>query len=68
MSFNKNILGQFQNSHCAKTCALLESPTFSPDDRQALDTIISLWPGLVADMKIGILCMIESASKVYAGR
>jgi len=51
-----------------KSVPIFDNDGFSPDDRQALETIISLWPGLLPEMKIGVLHMIEAASKVYTGR
>jgi len=65
--YYNNGLCDFQNSHCAKTCALLGNPALSPDDRQALQLIISLWPGLPPEMKMGIHHMIDAASRVHAG-
>ena len=56
-----NELGNYKNPCAAKSVALLENPTLSPDDRQALETIISLWPELTPETKIGILKTIEAA-------
>jgi len=61
-------LDDSQNFHCAKTCALLDSPGISGDDRQALETIISLWPTLAPETKISVMQTIEAASRVHAGR
>ena len=67
-SLNDNSLRHSENFGGTECVTLLDNPTFPPDDRQSLQTIISLWPGLSAEMKIGILHMIESTSKVHVGR
>jgi|GEM_PF-3038692 len=51
-----------ENSHSAKSCALLENLTFSPEDRQALKTINSIWSELPPEIKIGVMKMIEAAT------
>ena len=56
------------NPHCAKTCEFSEIADFTPDDRESLETIFSLWSGLTPEMKSGFLHMIEAAAKVYTGR
>ena len=66
--FYNNILCDSKNPCAAKSVALLDNPALSGDDRQALETIISLWPTLALEIKIGILQTIEAGAKVYAGR
>jgi len=52
-----------KNPCAAKSVALLENPALLDDDRQALETIISLWPELSPETKIGIMQTIESARR-----
>ena len=55
-------LGDLQKNDSAKSLALLDNPTLSPDDRQALETIFTLWPELPPETKIGVMKMIETAT------
>ena len=50
-------------SHCAESCALLENTVLSSDDRQALKTIINLWPYLSPESKIEVMRTIEAITK-----
>ena len=50
----------WNNLGCAKTCAFSDISAFLPDDRQALETIIKLWPELPSEVKINILKIIEA--------
>ena len=52
-----------QKSHCAESCALLENTVLSSDDRQALKTIINLWPYLSPESKIEVMRTIEAANR-----
>jgi hypothetical protein len=65
--YSNSELRHSENFGVPKSVPLLDNPAFHPDDRQSLQTIISLWPGLSAEMKIGILHMIDAASRVHAG-
>jgi len=60
--FDSNDLCDPKSSHAAKSVALLETPVFSPDDQQALETIFTLWPELPPETRISIMKMIETAS------
>ena len=44
-----------------ESVTLADDLSLSPDDRQSLETIISLWPTLTLETKIDILKTIESA-------
>jgi len=55
-------LGNSQKFHSAKSLAFGENSTLSPDDRQALATIITLWPELLPEVKIGVLKMVDAAT------
>lgn len=57
---SKGEYGEKEDSHCAKTCAFSNIPSLSPDDRQALETIINLWSELSPETKVAILQMIEA--------
>jgi len=46
----------------AKYGAFSETPVLSPADRQALETIFTLWPGLPPEVKVGVMKMIETAT------
>jgi len=61
-SFIENEYDKSDYPNCAESCALLENPIFFPDDRQALETIFTLWPRLSPETKIGIMKMIEAAT------
>ena len=62
-SFNNNKLRHFENSSGTECVTLLGNPAFSLDDRQALRTIISIWPTLSPESKIEVMQAIESARK-----
>ena len=66
--FHNNTLCNLENPCAAKSVALLETPAFSDDDRRALEAVITAWPTLAPETKIGILHMVEAASRVSVAR
>jgi len=62
-----NDLCNLQKTQCAKSCALLDNPALFPEDRQALETINSIWSELPPEIKIGVMKMIAFQPLAPAG-
>ena len=58
--FNNIGLRYSENLRGTKCVTLSDNGTLSPDDQQALQTIISTWPTLAPETKVSILQAIES--------
>ena len=60
---NNNILRHSENSSGTECVTLPENTVLSPDDQQALKTIISIWPYLSPESKIEVMRTIEAANR-----
>lgn len=61
-SCNNSMLHHFQNFDCAKTCASFDNSMFltlSNDDRQALETLVSVWSKLSQNAKLHVFQVLE---------
>ena len=66
-SLNENPLRNSKNFSVTECVTLLDNPTLSPDDRQALIAVISAWPILTPEAKIEILKTIDAMRREPIG-